>query len=128
MAGFLIKRCAQAVFVVLAVTLLVAWAVRLSGDPAIMMTQGAGSFTAQDLENIRKALGLDRPFSVQYLEFVKDLVTFELGNSFFGGMPVARLIRDALPSTLLLASVSLLVSLAISVPLGVYAADRKSVV
>ena len=60
MVGFLIKRIAQAVFVVLVVTLLVAYAVRLSGDPAVMLTQGAGSVSAQDLENIRKALGLDR--------------------------------------------------------------------
>ena len=43
MALFLIKRLLQALFVIFAVTLLVAWAVRLSGDPAIMLTQGAGS-------------------------------------------------------------------------------------
>ena len=59
MAGFLLRRIAQSVFVVLVVTLLVSWAVRLTGDPTLMLVQGAGSVTEQDLINIRKHLGLD---------------------------------------------------------------------
>jgi peptide/nickel transport system permease protein len=125
MSGFLIKRLLQAIFVVLVVTLFVSYAVRLSGDPALMLSQGAGSVTEQDLENIRKGLGLDRPFLVQYAEFLRGAVVGDFGKSFMGGTPVARLIGDALPATLALALVSLLLSVLVSVPLGIQAAVHK---
>ncbi|QHI98367.1 ABC transporter permease subunit [Xylophilus rhododendri] len=125
MTGFLIKRFLQAVFVVLVVTLFVSYAVRLSGDPAIMLAQGAGSVTEQDLQNIRTGLGLDRPFPVQYAEFVKGMLVGDFGRSFLGGTPVSRLIGDALPATLSLAGASLLLSLLISIPLGIQAAVHQ---
>jgi len=125
MALFLSKRLAQAIFVFLAVTLLVAWAVRLTGDPALMLTQGAGSISETDLERIRAALGVNQPFFVQYAGFLKGLFTFDLGKSFSGGTPVSVLIAQALPSTLGLALVSLAVSIVISIPLGVLAAIRR---
>lgn len=125
MSGFLIKRLLQAIFVVLVVTLFVSYAVRLSGDPALMLSQGAGSVTEQDLENIRKGLGLDRPFLVQYADFLRGAVLGDFGLSFMGGTPVARLIGDALPATLALAFVSLLLSVLVSVPLGIQAAVKK---
>jgi peptide/nickel transport system permease protein len=125
MSGFLIKRLLQAIFVVLVVTLLVSYAVRLSGDPALMLSQGAGSVTEQDLQNIRKGLGLDRPFLMQYTDFLRGAVVGDFGLSFMGGTPVARLIGDALPATLTLAFVSLLLSVLVSVPLGIQAAVKK---
>ncbi|MGO4705628.1 ABC transporter permease [Microvirga sp. 2MCAF38] len=124
MAGFILKRLLQAVFVVLAVTLIVSFAIRLSGDPAIMLT-GAGSVTEQDLKNIRQALGLERPFYVQYLSFLQGIVVGDFGRSFMGGTPVSKLIGQALPATLLLAFASLLTSIAFSVPLGIYAAVKR---
>ncbi|HTJ98711.1 MAG TPA: ABC transporter permease, partial [Bordetella sp.] len=85
MIGFLLKRVLQAVFVIVAVTLLVSYAVRLTGDPAIMLSQGAGSVSEQDLQNIRQALGLNRPFPVQYLSYMQGIVTGDFGRSFMGG-------------------------------------------
>lgn len=125
MLGFLIRRVLQAAFVVLVVTLLVAWAVRLSGDPAVMLTQGAGSVTAKDLANIRTGLGLDRPFSAQYLGFLGGMLTGDMGRSFIGGTSVGLLIRHALPLTILLAVVSLALSVAASIPLGIHAAVKR---
>ena len=125
MSGFLIKRLLQAIFVVLVVTLFVSYAVRLSGDPALMLSQGAGSVTEEDLKNIRKGLGLDRPFLVQYGDFLGGAIQGDFGLSFMGGTPVARLIGDALPATLALAFVSLLLSIGVSVPLGIKAAVNK---
>jgi peptide/nickel transport system permease protein len=124
-AGFLLKRLLQALFVVLAVTLLVSYAVRLSGDPALMLSQGAGSVTEQDLANIRQGLGLDRPFPVQYADFVRAALHGDFGLSFMGGTPVVRLLGDALPATLALAGVSLALSVLVSVPLGIQAAVHK---
>ncbi|MCZ2497220.1 ABC transporter permease subunit [Xylophilus sp. Kf1] len=125
MIGFFVKRLLQAVFVVLVVTLFVSYAVRLSGDPAIMLAQGAGSVTEEDLRNIRTGLGLDRPFPVQYYEFVKGMLVGDFGRSFLGGTPVSRLLADALPATLSLAACSLLLSLLISIPLGIQAAVHQ---
>ena len=110
---------------VLVVTLLVAWAVRLSGDPAVMLAQGAGSINAQDLINIRKGLGLDRPFSAQYLGFVGGMLTGDMGRSFMGGTSVGLLVAQALPRTLLLAVSGLGLAILVAIPLGVHAAVKK---
>lgn len=125
MAGFLIRRIAQSVFVVIVVTLLVSWAVRLTGDPAVMLAQGAGSVTQQDLENIRKALGLNQPFMVQYLDFARGMLRGDFGRSFLGGTPVSRLLADAIPATLALTFAALGVSLLVSIPLGIHAAVNR---
>lgn len=125
MAGFLIKRLIQAIFVVIAITLVVSFAIRLTGDPALMMFQGGGSMTEEDLARIRAALGTDRPFIVQYLGFLKGLVTLDLGRSFSSGAPVSLLIGNALPATLLLAFTSMFVAIAISIPLGIKAATAR---
>lgn len=124
MAGFIIKRLLQAIFVILAVTLIVSFAIRLSGDPAIML-MGGGNVTEQDLQNIRQALGLERPFYVQYLSFLQGIFVGDLGRSFIGNTPVSALIGQALPATLLLAFTSLLISIVLSVPLGITAAVNR---
>lgn len=125
MAGFLLRRLLLAAFVVVVVSLLVAWAVRLSGDPAVMLAQGAGMITEKDLARIRTGLGLDRPFSEQYLGFVGGMLTGDMGRSFMGGRPVAGMVARALPLTLLLAFTSLALALLASIPLGVHAAVHR---
>ena len=121
---FFIKRLIQAAFVAFSVTLFVAFAIRFTGDPAVMMTQESSNVTEQDLAMIRESLGLNAPFHSQYLGFMKNLVTGELGNSFFRG-PINELIRSALPSTLILAMTSMLISIFVSVPLGILAATKQ---
>ncbi|GAA4532018.1 ABC transporter permease [Chelativorans composti] len=126
MASYLLKRILQAVFVVIVITLFVSYAVRLTGDPAVMMfAGGGGSMSEADLERIRAALGTDKPFYQQYFGFLKGLVTLDLGRSFVGGTPVSTLIAQAAPSTLKLAFVSLLISIVMSIPLGIWAAVSK---
>ncbi len=125
MAGFLIKRLLQAIFVVFAITLVVSFAIRLTGDPALMMFQGGGSMTEGDLMRIRASLGTDQPFIMQYLNFLKGMVTLDFGRSFTGGTSVSMLIGNALPATLLLAFISMFVSIALSIPLGIKAATAR---
>ncbi len=121
---FVIQRVIQALFVTVVVTLFVAYAIRLTGDPAVMLTLEATNVTEDDLAQIRESLGLNRPFIIQYLDFISGLLTGELGDSFFRGS-VSNLIGVALPSTGLLAVTSMLVSIAISIPLGIYSAVNK---
>jgi peptide/nickel transport system permease protein len=125
MAGFLLRRLFQAIFVILAVTLVVSFAIRMTGDPALMLTQGAGSVTEEDLARIRDALGLNQPFFVQYGHFMLGILHFDFGRSFLGGTQVSQLIATALPATLLLAFASMFISIALSIPLGIKAAVAK---
>lgn len=126
MISFLFSRLLQALFVVVAVTLIVAFAIRLTGDPALMLTQGAGSVSESDLAHIREALGVNRPFLEQYFSFIQGLFTGDLGNSFMGGTPVSQLISLALPATLWLAFAVMLVSIVLSIPLGIQAAVKRN--
>jgi peptide/nickel transport system permease protein len=123
--GFVVKRFAQAIFVVIAVSFIVAVAIRMTGDPALMIAQGATNITEADLERIREGLGLNQPFLVQYLDSLRGLVTWNLGNSFVGGTPVNILVDKALPATLSLAFASMFVSIVVSIPLGVRAAVAR---
>lgn len=124
MSYYLLKRLLQSIFVIVVVTLFVAFAVRLSGDPTARLLSGNGAITETDLQRIREGLGIDRPFLVQYGSFMLGLLHGDFGKSFFGGAPVAGLIGQALPATLLLSILSMLLSFAVSIPLGVYAAVR----
>ena len=125
MIQFLIRRILQAVFVVLVVTLIVALAIRMTGDPAVMLNQGAGSISQADLDRIREALGINQPFHVQYFQFLKGFLTWDLGKSFQGGASVNMLIAGAMPPTIWLAVTSLALSILISVPLGIHAAVKR---
>ncbi|MES0884507.1 ABC transporter permease [Roseibium sp. SCP14] len=121
---FVIHRVLQALLVMLVVTLFVAFAIRLTGDPAVMLTQNASNVTEADLVRIREALGLNQPFLVQYADFIGGLLTGDLGNSFFRGS-VSHLISIALPATVLLALSSMFVSILVSIPLGIHSAVRR---
>jgi len=125
MAGFLLKRLLQSIFVVMVVTLVVSLAVRMTGDPALMITSGATNVTEADLARIREGLGLNEPFIWQYLNTLAGLFTWDFGRSFVGGTQVSLLIGSALPATLMLAFASLFVSILISIPLGIKAAVSR---
>ncbi|WP_415184657.1 ABC transporter permease [Phaeovulum sp.] len=122
--SYILKRVLQALLVMFIVTLFVSFTIRLTGDPAVMMLSQSANATAEDLERIREALGLNQPFYVQYWSYMSGLLSGDMGTSFFRG-PVGPLVARALPATLLLAGTSLLISIMISVPLGIYAATRR---
>lgn len=124
MPVYILKRLFQALFVIVAVTLIVSYAIRLSGDPTSMFLTGGGAISEDDLQRIRLGLGLDQPFHMQYIHFLGGIVTGDFGKSFFGGASVWGLIAQALPATLLLAFLSLLISFLISIPLGIHAAVK----
>jgi len=123
--GFIFKRLVQAAFVIVVVSLVVAVAIRMTGDPALMISQGSTGITEADLQRIREGLGLNEPFIVQYFNSLLGLLTWSFGNSFVGGTPVNILISKALPATLMLAFTSLILSIVISIPLGIRAAVSR---
>jgi peptide/nickel transport system permease protein len=92
------------------------------GDPATLI---AGDFaTAEDIARIGKQLGLDRPLHVQFVSWVGQVLRGELGTSIFSQLPVSRLIRQRVEPTFVLSVTTLVIAVALAVPIGVLAAWR----
>ena len=124
MLAWLAKRLLVALLVAVTVSIVSFSLLHLSGDLA--QSLAGPSATAADVEQVRKAYGLDRPIPVQYAEWIGRAVRGDLGESFFLKVPVAELIADRLPVTLTLGVCALAFALALSLPLGVLAAVRPN--
>lgn len=95
----------------------------LPGDPAAYF---AGPTADQaSIEQIRTALGLDRPLPVQFAAYVKDLATGNLGNALSTGQPVLSELATRLPASAELTLCALILSMAVAIPLGILAAVRE---
>jgi ABC-type dipeptide/oligopeptide/nickel transport system permease component len=95
----------------------------IPGDPVQQML-GEGA-RAEDLQQLRHSLGLDLPISTQYAHYLAGVLHGNLGESFRFQEPVTRVVLEHYPATLELALVALLVCMAISIPAGIYAAQRR---
>jgi ABC-type dipeptide/oligopeptide/nickel transport system permease component len=118
------KRTIVAALVALTVSIISFALLHLSGDLA--QSLAGPSATAADVEQVRKAYGLDRPIAVQYAEWIARAMRGDFGESFFLKVPVGELIADRLPVTLTLGICALAFALALSLPLGVAAAVRPN--
>ncbi|MBE6006364.1 MAG: ABC transporter permease [Lachnospiraceae bacterium] len=96
------------------------------GDPAAMMLGTSAS--EQQLEDLRKELGLDRPMHEQYADWVKGAVHGDFGTSIMYKKPVSKLLKGKLSVTLTLGAMSLALVILIGIPLGVFTAGRKHVI
>jgi len=124
MFSYLAQRLAGAVLVVFGVISIVFLLIHLiPGDPIEIMLGEAASST--DREALRVALGLDQPVLLQFTHYLHGLLQFDLGASLQSRRPVTDLLQERLPATLLLAGVTLAVTLALSLPLGMLAAVRR---
>lgn len=120
MGRYIARRLVQAVFVLLGVSLAVFMLVRLSGDPAaIMLPLDA---TQDQYQALRRELGLDDPIAVQFGRFLARAVRGDFGESLRSQQPALGLVMERLPATITLAGSSLLFSLIIAFPIGIYAA------
>lgn len=109
----------QSLVVVFVMSLLVFFGVNVVGDPVDMLINP--EMSQADIEATIRALGLDRPVHEQYWHFLTNALAGDLGKSFIFGEPALKLILQRMPATLELAFVSLLMSVVIGLPLGVYA-------
>ncbi len=123
MPAFFLTRIVQALIAILGVMTLIFFLQRLAGDPVLLLVpQNA---TQADIEAMHTALGFDRPLAVQYLEYLRGLLTFDLGRSYVQNVSVWTLIASRLPYTLMLAGGALLVAVGLGIPLGVIMAVRR---
>jgi len=94
----------------------------LPGDPAAYFAGGAA--TQEAVEQVRRALGLDRPLPEQFLRYVADIARGDLGISLTTGQPVLQELLARLPASLEMVLLALVLSCAVAIPLGVMAATR----
>ncbi len=124
MTTFLVRRSLMALPVLWGVVTMVFFIIHLTpGDPVeVMLGEQA---TSADREALRHELGLDRPILEQYVGYLGGVVRLDFGRSLSMGKPVAAAIAETFPATLELALVSMLLAVAMAIPLGVIAAARK---
>ena len=123
MLAFVLRRLVQAIVVMLTVAFLAFMLFQHVGDPVTsLLGQDA---TQEQREQLRKDLGLDEPFPVQFARFVGNAVQGEFGLSLRQGRKVSTLIAERFPATLELALAAAVIALVVGVPLGAYAALRR---
>jgi peptide/nickel transport system permease protein len=120
MLAYTLKRLGLAVLVAIAVSALAFLLLRASGDVAVALAGEDAS--AESVEAIRQAYGLDRPLLVQYFEWVGNSLRGDFGESLYFKTDVLGLIADKMPTTARLALFSLAFALTLSLPLGILAA------
>jgi ABC-type dipeptide/oligopeptide/nickel transport system permease component len=125
MVGYLLRRVIGTIPVIVLITLLVFLLIHAApGDPADLLLSDQA--TPQDIAEARHRWGLDQPFYVQYSHFLINVLKGDFGTSFRYSDPVITVIGERLPATVELAVVSLLIAIALGLPLGVWAGAKPN--
>ena len=121
--GYLLRRLAATLPVMAVVAVVVFLLIHLSpGDPAALI---AGDLaTTDDIDRLRKVLGLDQPLPIQFVGWLGRILTGDLGTSIFTNVPVTQLLAQRLEPTLSIALVTMTLAVLLSVPLGTLAAHK----
>jgi len=122
--SYAIRRILYGAFALWGVSIITFLAVFAAGDPTLLILP-PGSHSPEEIEIARRALGLDRPLPVQYLEFVTRAVQGDFGRSLRFSIPSMQLVMERLPNTMLLATSAVVLASVIGIPLGIVAALRK---
>ena len=126
MKKYIGKRLLQLRPVLLGVTFLSFAMIRAAGSDAITELYGDKGAVAQEIIDAKRAeLGLDQPFLVQYGAWLRGLLTGDMGVSYVSGKKVFDTFVSKLPATLLLTCLSIVATVVISIPLGIWAAVRQ---
>ncbi len=123
MIAFVLRRILQGILVMLVVGLIAFSLFNFVGDPVALMLPPEA--TQADREQMRGALGLDKPFYMQFVTFLNNAVHGNFGISLRLGRPVSTLLVERLPATLELAMTAALIGLFIGIPVGVYTALKR---
>lgn len=124
MAGYILRRVSEVIPTVLLVLTLEFLALRvMPGDPAVA---ALGEFATPDaIAAFRDKLGLNDPLWLQYISFVRHALTLDFGRSMANGTPIAALLAQALPYTIVLALSATLIGIVIGLPLGAVTAVKR---
>ncbi|MBY6091675.1 ABC transporter permease [Maritimibacter alkaliphilus] len=124
MLSFVVKRVLSAVPVLFMVAVIVFMVLRLSpGDPAVMIA--GPNATSEQLADLRESMGLNRPLLEQLVIWLGDIGRGDFGTSLVSGKPVTELVMDRLWPTLALSTTTIILAVAVALPLGVIAAWQQ---
>ena len=125
MKKYIIHRFLQLIPVLIGITFLSFAMMRVAGSDAIIELYGDKGAVAQEIIDAKRAeLGLDKPFLTQYLSWMGGMMRGDMGVSYVSGKDVFQTFISKLPATLLLTALSMVMTVVISIPLGVLAAVR----
>jgi peptide/nickel transport system permease protein len=126
MYKYVIRRLLLAVPVLLLSSLIVFSLMRvMPGDALIALMGESGNVGEKELAKLRKDLGLDRPYHEQYFHWLWQMVTLDPGHSIFTNEPIPVALKKAIPVTLELAALAMVLGLVIAIPIGVISATRQ---
>ena len=111
--------------VILITSFLIFWAMGLTGGDPAMIVAGEGA-TTEEIEAVREELGLNDPFMVRYFNYVKGMVTGDMGKSYVTNKDVFKTFMEKLPNTLMLGGAAVLIAIVIALPLGIYTAIHQN--
>lgn len=125
MLRYIGKRLLMLIPVILVTSLLIFWAMSLTGgDPALMIL--GDNATPAQIEELREEMGLNDPFIVQYANYMKGMFTGDMGKSYITNKDVFKTFMEKLPNTLMLGGAAVLIAVIVSIPLGVYTALNQN--
>lgn len=128
MKNYALKRLLQLIPILLAITFLSYGMMRIAGSDVVeqKMENTSGTISQEMIDNARAELGLDKPFVVQYFTWLGNLLKGDMGTSYVSNKPVFSTFVSKLPATLLLTAVSILLTVLISIPLGIWSAVKQN--
>lgn len=128
MRRYIIHRLLQLIPILLGITLLSFAMMRIaSGDAVEILYENLGTSVSQEIIDAKRAeLGLDKPFLVQYISWLGGVLRGDMGTSYVSGKEVFATFVSKLPNTLLLTASSILLTVAVSIPLGILSAVRHN--
>lgn len=128
MKHYAVKRLLQLIPILFAITFLSYGMMRLAGSDVVeqKMENTGGTVSQEMIDAAREELGLDKPFIVQYVTWLGKLARGDMGVSYVSGKPVFSTFVSKLPATLLLAVVSILLTVIFSIPLGIWSAVNQN--
>ena len=121
---YVLRRLFQLLPILLAITFLSFGMMRIAGSDVVeQKMENTGSDISQEVvDAAREELGLDKPFLTQYVVWLGGILRGDMGTSYVSGKPVFSTFISKLPATLLLTATSILLTILISIPLGILAA------
>lgn len=128
MQRFLLRRVLFAVLTLVAATALVFSLSRASGDPLLLYATPGYGRTPEQIEGLKKWMGLDKPLIVQYFVWLGNTVKGDLGNTLMGGVPVSGMIRARIFWTMQLGLAAWIWAVVVGIPLGILSAVKRGTV
>ena len=128
MKNYAVRRLLQLIPILLAITFLSYGMMRIAGSDVVeqKMENTSGTVSQEMIDNARAELGLDKPFVVRYFTWLGNLLQGDMGTSYVSNKSVFSTFVSKLPATLLLTAVSILLTVLISIPLGIWSAVKQN--